>query len=65
METSATADNAIVLVSVGWTLFGVSGAVIALRMYTRLSRVHRVAIDDYLMLASWVRPFRGGRRDFG
>lgn len=54
MATDPTADDAKALVVVGWTLLGVSCAIISLRLYARLSRVRRVAVDDYLMLASWV-----------
>ncbi|KAK6381836.1 hypothetical protein LTR65_010980 [Meristemomyces frigidus] len=47
------ADNAKPLLGLGWTLLLGSGAVVGLRMYARLTRVRRVAVDDYLMLASW------------
>jgi len=54
MATDATADNAIALMILGWILFAISSIVVGLRVYTRLTRVHRVAIDDYLILIAWV-----------
>lgn len=51
----ATANDGKALLISGWTLFAVSTIVLGLRLYTRLSRVHKIALDDYLMYTSWVR----------
>jgi hypothetical protein len=39
---------------VGWVLLFASTIVVGLRLYTRISRVHSVKLDDYLMIVAWV-----------
>ena len=41
-------------IGLGWALLVVSSGVIILRFYTRINRIGRVAIDDYLMFCAWV-----------
>jgi hypothetical protein len=43
-----------VLMIVGWCLLFASTTVVGLRLYTRVSRVHSVKLDDYLMMVAWV-----------
>lgn len=39
---------------VGWSLLFASTTIVGLRLYTRVSRVHSVKLDDYLMIVAWV-----------
>ena len=55
--TAAIAPNAhgTACIGLGWGLLAITTGVIILRFYTRINRLGRVAIDDYLMFCAWVR----------
>ena len=43
------------LMIIAWILFSLSLAVVSLRLYTRIYRVHRVSVDDHFIIAAVVR----------
>jgi hypothetical protein len=49
-----TADQGPALLILGWVLTTISVAMVGLRCYTRITRVQRVAVHDFLMLTSLV-----------
>jgi len=49
---SGAADNGFTVVILAWTLLFVSVLVVALRIYTRITRIRKVGADDYLMICS-------------
>jgi hypothetical protein len=51
---SQVADNGLTVVILAWTLLVVSFLVVALRIYTRITRIRKVGADDYLMICSVV-----------
>ena len=51
---SQVADNGLTVVVLAWTLLLVSILVVALRIYTRITRIRKVGADDYLMICSVV-----------
>ena len=48
-------DNGPLIVGVSWTLCGVSGFFLGLRLYAKISRRHPLWWDDHTLIFSWVR----------
>jgi hypothetical protein len=53
VESYAT-NNGLTVVILAWTLLTVSILVVTLRIYTRITRIRKVGVDDYLMVCSVV-----------
>lgn len=43
------------LLATVWTLIGIAGAFIGLRIYCKFSRGRGLWLDDHVLVASWVR----------